>query len=106
MCIKKLKSRQTNCSVVEEENETEDNVKQSISGQNNNWIYYLLWSRSNFLLSLITLLLVLHFKTFHLAFFELLKYYFLNKILSVLKNCTIYIYIYTTENILFVKKFL
>ncbi len=52
MCIKKLKSRQIKCSVVEEEKEIEDNVKQSFSRQNNNWIYYLLWSRSNFLLSL------------------------------------------------------
>ena len=56
MCIKKLKSRQIKCSVVED-NETEDNIKQSISGQNNNWIYYLLWSRSNFLLSLMKLII-------------------------------------------------
>jgi hypothetical protein len=52
MCIKKLKSRQIKCPVVEEEKETEDNVKQSISGLNNKRIYYPLSSRSNFLLSL------------------------------------------------------
>ncbi len=59
MCIKKLKSRQIKYSVVEEEDETEDNVNQSISAQNNNWIYYLLSDRSNFLLSLMKLIIKL-----------------------------------------------